>query len=159
MSRQLSHILYGMGGTLLAALILMLIPLPDWAGPWRPDWLAITLIYWCMARPEHLGVGIAWLLGLLVDVVYGTLLGQYALGFAILAFITIRFHTRARNYPIHQQAIFVGVTLLPYMSILLWIQGVQGEDPKSWTYWAPVLTSMLLWPVVYNVLRAVRRAS
>lgn len=148
-----------MGGTLLVALILMLIPLPDWAGPWRPDWLAITLIYWSMARPEHLGVGIAWLLGLLVDVVYGTLLGQYALGFAILAFITIRFHTRTRNYPIHQQAIFVGVTLLPYMSILLWIQGIQGEDPKSWTYWAPVLTSMLMWPVVYKVLRAVRRAS
>ena len=159
MNRQLSPIFYAMGGTLLAALILMLIPLPDWAGPWRPDLLAITLIYWCMARPEHLGVGIAWLLGLLVDVVYGTLLGQYALGFAILAFITIRFHTRARNYPIHQQAIFVGVTLLPYMSILLWIQGILGEDSKSWTYWAPILTSMLLWPIVFKVLRAVRRAN
>ena len=159
MSRKVSPIFYAISGTLLAALILMLIPLPDWAGPWRPDWLAITLIYWAMARPEHLGVGLAWLLGLLVDVVYGTLLGQYALGFAILAFITIRFHTRARNYPIHQQAMFVGVTLLPYMIILLWIQGIQGEDPKSWTYWAPVLTSMLMWPIVYKVLRAVRRAS
>lgn len=159
MSRQLSPLSYAIGATLLAAMILMLIPLPEWAGPWRPDWLAITLIYWCMARPDHLGVGIAWLLGLLVDVVYGALLGQYALGFAILAFITIRFHTRSRNYPLHQQAIFVGVTLLPYMGVLLWIQGMQGEEPRPWTYWAPVLTSMLMWPAVYAVLRAIRRAS
>ena len=148
-----------MGGTFLAALILMLIPLPDWAGPWRPDWLAITLIYWAIAWPEHMGIGIAWILGLLVDVVFGALLGQYALGFAILTFIAIRFHTRARNYPIHQQAVFVGITLLPYMSVLLWIQGIQGENLESWLYWAPVLTSMLMWPIVYKVLRAIRIAS
>ncbi|MCY4420504.1 MAG: rod shape-determining protein MreD [Gammaproteobacteria bacterium] len=147
------------GGTLLAALILMLIPLPDWAGPWRPDWLAITLIYWVIAWPEHVGIGIAWILGLLVDVLFGTLLGQYALGFALLAFIAIRFHIRARNYPIYQQALFAGIALLPYMAILLWIQGIQGEDPKSWLYWAPVLTSMLMWPIVYKVLRAVRKAN
>lgn len=158
MSRKVSPMFYAIGGTLLAALVLMLIPLPDWASPWRPDWLAITLIYWSMARPEHLGVGIAWLLGLLVDVVYGTLLGQYALGFAILAFITVRFHTRVRNSLIHQQAMFVGIALLPYMSILLWVQGIQGGGPKSWAYWAPVLTSMLMWPAAYKVLHALRKS-
>lgn len=140
-------------------MMLMLMPLPEWARPFRPEWLVLTLIYWCLTQPRNLGVGIAWILGLCVDVVQGALLGQYALGFAITAYIAIRFHQRVRNYPLHQQAMFVGMILLPYMSISLWILGILGEDPKSWLYWAPVITSVLVWPWVFLVLRAVSNKS
>lgn len=147
------------GATFLVAMILMLIPLPDWLRPWRPEWMAMTLIYWNMALPKNVGVGIAWVLGLCMDVIHGTLLGQYALGFAITAYIAIRFHAQARNYPLYQQALFVGMVLLPYMGISLWVLGILGEAPDTWLYWAPVLTSMLVWPAVFLVLRAIRRAS
>jgi len=140
-------------------MMLMLMPLPEWARPFRPEWLVLTLIYWCLTQPRSIGVGIAWILGLCVDVVQGALLGQYALGFAITAYIAIRFHQRVRNYPLHQQAMFVGMILLPYMSISLWILGILGEDPKSWLYWAPVITSVLVWPWVFLVLRAVSNKS
>ncbi len=140
-------------------MMLMLMPLPEWARPFRPEWLVLTLIYWCLTQPRNIGVGIAWILGLCVDVVQGALLGQYALGFAITAYIAIRFHQRVRNYPLHQQAMFVGMILLPYMSISLWILGILGEDPKSWLYWAPVITSVLVWPWVFLVLRAVSNKS
>ena len=143
--------------TFVAAILLMLFPLPDWARPFRPEWVPLALIYWSMALPKKVGVGIAWILGLCVDVIQGALLGQHALGFAITAYIVIRFHARIRNYPLHQQAMFIGMILLPYMSISLWILGILGEDPKSWLYWAPVLTSVILWPWVYLVLRAVRK--
>jgi len=146
------------GATFLVAMILMLIPLPDWAQPWRPEWLAVTLIYWSMALPKNVSIGIAWTLGLCVDVIHGTLLGQYALGLAITAYLAIHFHIQARNYPLYQQAIFVGIILLPYMGVSLWVLGILGEDPKSWLYWAPILTSMLVWPFVYLALRAIRRA-
>lgn len=159
MSTQHSSRPLAVGITFLAAMILMLIPLPDWARPWRPEWLAVTLIYWNMALPKSVGVGVAWMLGLCVDVMYGTLLGQYALGFAVISYITIRFHTQARSYPLYQQAIFVGIVLLPYMGISLWILGILGENPKSWLYWAPVLTSTLVWPGVYLVLRATIKVS
>ena len=145
--------------TFVVAIVLMLMPLPDWARPFRPEWIALALIYWSMAFPKNIGVGIAWALGLCVDVIQGALLGQHALGFAITAYIVIRFHARIRNYPLHQQAMFVGMILLPYMSISLWILGILGEDPKSWLYWAPVLTSVIIWPWVYLVLRAIRKAS
>ncbi len=148
---------FTIGVTFVVAMMLMLMPLPDWARPYRPEWLALALIYWSMALPKNIGVGIAWILGLCVDVIQGALLGQHALGFAITAYIAIRFHQRVRNYPLHQQAMFVGMILLPYMSISLWIMGILGEDPRSWLYWAPVLTSVLVWPWVYLVLRAVRR--
>ncbi len=140
-------------------MMLMLMPLPEWARPFRPEWLVLTLIYWCLTQPRSIGVGIAWILGLCVDVVQGALLGQYALGFAITAYIAIRFHQRVRNYPLHQQAMFVGMILLPYMSISLWILGILGEDPKSWLYWAPVITSVLVWPWVFLVLRVVSNKS
>ncbi len=148
---------FTIGVTFVVAMMLMLMPLPDWARPYRPEWLALALIYWSMALPKNIGVGIAWILGLCVDVIQGALLGQHALGFAITAYIAIRFYQRVRNYPLHQQAMFVGMILLPYMSISLWIMGILGEDPRSWLYWAPVLTSVLVWPWVYLVLRAVRR--
>ena len=145
--------------TILFAMMLMLMPLPDWAQPYRPEWLMLVLIYWCMALPNKVGVGIAWTLGLCVDVIQGALLGQHAIGFAIAAYIAIRFHQRVRNYPLHQQSLFVGMILLPYMSISLWILGILGEDPKSWLYWAPVVTSVLIWPWIYLVMRAIRRSS
>lgn len=136
-------------------IMLMLMPLPEWARPYRPEWLVLAIIYWSMAMPKNVGVGIAWILGICVDVIQGALLGQHALGFALTAYIALRFHQRVRNYPLHQQAMFVGMILLPYMSISLWILGILGEDPKSWLYWAPVLTSVLVWPWIYLVLRAV----
>ncbi len=150
---------FTIGITLVIALMLMIMPLPDWARPYRPEWPALAIIYWCMAMPKNVGVGIAWMLGLCVDVIQGALLGQHALGFAITAYIAIRFHQRVRNYPLHQQAMFVGMILMPYMSISLWILGILGEDPKTWLYWAPVLTSILVWPWIFLVLRAVRRSS
>ena len=145
--------------TFIIAMILMLMPLPDWAQAYRPEWLMLVLIYWCMALPNKVGIGIAWILGLCVDVIQGALLGQHAIGFAITAYIAIRFHQRVRNYPLHQQSLFVGMILLPYMSISLWILGILGEDPKSWLYWAPVVTSVLIWPWIYLVMRAIRRSS
>ena len=148
---------FTIGVTFVVAMMLMLMPLPDWARPYRPEWLALALIYWSMALPKNIGVGIAWILGICVDVIQGALLGQHALGFAITAYIAIRFHQRVRNYPLHQQAMFIGMILLPYMSISLWIMGILGEDPKSWLYWAPVLTSVVVWPWIYLVLRAVSK--
>ena len=148
---------FTIGVTFVVAMMLMLMPLPDWARPYRPEWLALALIYWSMALPKNIGVGIAWILGICVDVIQGALLGQHALGFAITAYIAIRFHQRVRNYPLHQQAMFIGMILLPYMSISLWIMGILGEDPKSWLYWAPVLTSVIVWPWIYLVLRAVSK--
>lgn len=145
--------------TFIIAMMLMLMPLPDWAQAYRPEWLMLVLIYWCMALPNKVGIGIAWILGLCVDVIQGALLGQHAIGFAITAYIAIRFHQRVRNYPLHQQSLFVGMILLPYMSISLWVLGILGEDPKSWLYWAPVVTSVLIWPWIYIVMRAIRRSS
>jgi rod shape-determining protein MreD len=139
------------------AMMLMAMPLPEWAISWRPSWVAIVLIYWCMALPDRVGIGIGWVLGLLLDVQQGTVLGQNALGLAIIAYITLISFQRMRMFPLTQQAVLVCLYLLLYEIISLWIRGIIGVPPDNWTYWMPAFTSMLLWPWLFIVLRDVRR--
>ncbi len=141
----------------IIAMMLMAVPLPDWAINWRPAWVAMALIYWCMAMPDRIGIGIGWFMGLLLDVQQGTLLGHNAMGFAILAYITLKYYQRMRVASLMQQAALICFYLLIYELISLWIRGIMGVPPKSWTYWMPALTSMLIWPWLFIILRDIRR--
>lgn len=143
--------------TLLAALVLTIMPLPDWAEPFRPDWVALAVIYWCMALPHRVGVFVAWIVGLLLDVATGALLGQHALALAVVAFATLNLHQRLRVFPLGQQALSVLVLLGLNRLLLLWIYGLIGRPVESWEYWLPALTGALLWPWIFVILRAVRR--
>jgi rod shape-determining protein MreD len=96
----------------LLALVLTIMPLPLWAQDYRPQWVALMLIYWCLALPERIGVATAWGLGIMQDVVSGALLGQHALSLSVLAFLTVRLHQRIRIFPWWQQALSVLVLLL-----------------------------------------------
>lgn len=143
--------------SLVIALMLTALPLPEWAANWRPAWVAMVLIYWCMALPERVGIGVSWMLGLLLDVQQGTVLGQHALGLAIVAYITIKSHQRLRVFPLFQQALVVCGYILLFQFIVLWIKGMLGIPPRHWSYWMPAFSSMLLWPWIFIVLRDVRR--
>jgi rod shape-determining protein MreD len=139
------------------AMLLTAVPLPDWAGPWRPAWIALVLGYWNVALPERVGVGIAWFVGLLTDVLLGTLLGQHALGYAILAYLLVRSHKRIRMFPLAQQAVFFGGAMFVAYLIMLWVRLLIGLPSLPWHYWLPCLTSVLFWPWVFVILRDVRR--
>lgn len=141
----------------LAALLLTAMPLPDWASNWRPAWVAMVLFYWCMALPNRIGIGVGWTMGLLLDVMQGTLLGQNALGLAIIAYFVIKSHQRIRMFPLIQQAFFISFMVLIYLLLSLWVRGIMGIPPESWTYWMPALTSMILWPWFFVILRDIRR--
>ena len=143
--------------TMIIAMILTILPMADWAKAFRPLWIPLVLIYWSMALPRTIGVGVAWFVGLYMDATLGTLLGQHATGYAITAYISMRFHQRIRVYPLGQQALVVGLMLLPYMSIMLWVKGIRGHAPDTWLYWAPLLSSVLVWPLLFLILRKLRR--
>ncbi|MDH3337372.1 MAG: rod shape-determining protein MreD [Gammaproteobacteria bacterium] len=142
--------------TIVVALMLMVVPLPDWAAPFRPDWVALTLIYWAMMLPRTWSVGSAWIVGIVLDVAQGTILGQHALALCLIVFITVRFHLLMRVFPLQQLAATVFAILALYQFILFWINGVAGIDVPAVDYWGPVITGTLFWPVVLIVLRGVR---
>lgn len=143
--------------TFIAALLLTIIPLPEWARYLRPDWVGLVLIYWCMALPERVGVGTGWFTGLLVDLLSGTLLGQHALSLTVIAWLTLKLHRRVRLFPVWQQALTILVLLALHQLLALWISNIIGRPGVPWYYWAPSVTGMLLWPVTFSVLRSMRR--
>ncbi|MEJ2361725.1 MAG: rod shape-determining protein MreD [Gammaproteobacteria bacterium] len=143
--------------SLLIALMLAMIPLPAWAQELRPHWMLLVLVYWSMAIPSRIGVVIAWLMGLLLDVTYDALLGQHALALAIVIFLTLNAHQRLRVYPVWQQTIVILVFCLIYDMINLWIQGISGYAPNVWLYILPSFSTAIIWPFVFLVLRRARR--
>nr|VFK37118.1 MAG: rod shape-determining protein MreD [Candidatus Kentron sp. SD]VFK41218.1 MAG: rod shape-determining protein MreD [Candidatus Kentron sp. SD]VFK78304.1 MAG: rod shape-determining protein MreD [Candidatus Kentron sp. SD] len=141
----------------LIAFLLVQLPLPTWAAIWRPSWVAIVLIYWCLAIPERVRVGSGWLAGMILDILAGSLLGQHALGLCIVAFIAGKFHQQIRISPLWQQGISVFGLIALYQLSILWIHGIQGHPVPEWAYVSSAFTSALIWPWAFIILRDVRR--
>jgi rod shape-determining protein MreD len=143
--------------TIIVAFMLAIMPLPDWAVAFRPDWVTLVLIYWAMALPANIGVTVAWLTGLMLDVSHGAVLGQNALGLVIVIFVIHTQHQRLRVASLLQQAIVIFFLLITQQLISLWVTGIMGQAPDDWLYFMSSLTSALLWPWVYIILRDLRR--
>ncbi|BCG64893.1 MAG: rod shape-determining protein MreD [Methyloprofundus sp.] len=141
--------------TIMVAMALNIIP---WSWPMlivTPDWVLLTLIYWAFATPESASVGKAWLVGLLVDVLTGQLLGQYALAYTVSVFLGVKQHKRLRQFPVIQQSLAVCVILLIARLFIFWVERFNHQVvPLS--FWLPVLVGGLMWPVVSLVLRKIR---
>ena len=142
--------------SLLLALLLGLVPLPETLQPLRPYWLALVLAYWILEEPDKIGVGVAFALGLVADLAFGGLLGEQAMRLVILAFILDRFRPRMRFFPLSQQAVAIGGLLLNDRVVSLVIHLVLGAVQLPWTYWVSPLLGMLLWAPLYLVLDALR---
>jgi len=143
--------------TFAIALFLTAMPLPAWLVSWRPEWIPLVLVFWCINLPHRIGIGTAWVTGMLLDVLQGALLGQHALALTIVAFLSLKLHQRLRVYPLWQQSLSIFVLVMLYQLLLLWISGIAGVSTGNWLYWLPSLSSMLLWPVIDSVLRSTRR--
>jgi rod shape-determining protein MreD len=131
---------------LLIALSLEIAPLPHTADILRPPWLAMSIIYWTMHQPGRYGVGVAWVVGLVLDILNGSVLGQHALMLSIAAYLTIMFRQRMRVFPIWQQTVAVGGIVAVYVFLGFWIDGMTGELEGGVLRLAPILSAVLLWP-------------
>ena len=140
----------------LLAYVLTIVPLPPWLTYARPDWVALVLVYWCFALPERVGVGVGWLCGLLQDVLQSSLLGQHALAYALLAFLTLKLHQQVRVFPLWQQALSVMLLLLAVRLLVLWSNSFVGRPLPVTSYWLGALTGAVLWRAVFFLMRELR---
>jgi rod shape-determining protein MreD len=125
--------------------------------PWRnivgvPDLTAAVLAFWCIHQPRRVGIGVAWTLGLLLDVGNGALLGQHALGYAVLAFLALAVHRRILWFPLWQQALHLLLLLLSTQLLTLVIRLAAGAGFPGWTYFAGSFLCAALWPVLSFLL-------
>ena len=136
----------------------MLIPLPSWVEPLRPDWVALILIYWCISLPVHTGLITGFIFGLVLDIAMGTLLGQHGLGLTLISFLALRNHQRFRIFPPIQQGFIVMIILLFKQLLFLWIYGMTKRAPDSLLlYFLSSVISMVLWPWISIVMREIQR--
>ena len=145
--------------TIVIALLLSELPWPATIAPYQPEWLILVLIYWAMALPERIGVGSAWFIGLLLDVLRDTLLGQYALTFTVTIFITLKLYQRIRNFPLQQQMVSIFLLLLIHTSLATWIKALSGTTADFTMALVPAIISALFWPLIYFALRNLRRSN
>jgi len=142
--------------SLVAALLLGLLPLPGALLPLRPYWLALVLADWLIENPGRVGLGFAFLLGLVADLTFGGLFGEQALRLVVMAFILQRFRARLRFFPLWQQALAIGGLLLNDRIVTAAVHIVLGIPTLPALFWLAPLAGMLLWGPVFLLLDALR---
>lgn len=142
--------------SIVLALLLGLLPLPPVLQPLRPYWLALVLAYWVIEAPESAGLGFAFIVGLIADLMFGGLLGEQALRLVIMTFILQRFRARLRFFPLSQQALAIGGLLLNDRVVAGAVHLTLGEPALPWSYWWAPLLGMLLWAPLFLLLDAMR---
>lgn len=143
--------------TIILALMFAIIPLPEAIVAARPNLVLLLVIYWSLSAPRIVGLTFAWVCGLAVDLLTGVLLGQHALAFVLVAFITHKRQLRMRTYTIWQQALHVLGLLVLHQFLIFWIDGIIGDPVTTWARWIPVFTGALLWPLIVAVLDTLNR--
>jgi rod shape-determining protein MreD len=145
--------------SLLSALMFnMLLNMGVWGrSAWVPDLLAVTLVFWSVHQPLRIGVGVAFVFGLAMDVHQGALLGQHALAYTVLGFLAISMHRRLLWIGVPNQAVQVLPLFMAAHVLELLVRMASGGSFPGLTYFvAPVLEAML-WPVVSVLLLAPQR--
>ena len=143
--------------TLIAALLLNLLP---WSGVllWlKPDFVALVVLYWCIEQPRKVGFVAAWLLGLFMDVADGTLFGQHALAYSILVYAGIVLHRRVRRFSGTPQVLHVVPLLLMNDLIVLAIRTAGGADFPGFHYFIGSFVAGALWLPLGGLLKLPQR--
>ena len=151
------RILFLIGFSFLIALLLEIVPIPNWAIWFRPAFVLLILIFWTLTAPNLVGIIVAFLLGLIMDLLMGTLLGTHSAIFVMIIYVVLRFHMRIRLIPLWQQTIIIFGLVLWYQIFLSWCSGLLGEFRADLWFWLPALTSIVIWPWIYTILKTYSR--
>lgn len=137
--------------SLLTALLLNLIPFGRLPG--IPDWVALVLAFWCIHQPLKVGMGAAFLLGIMMDVIDSSVMGQHALAYVLLAFAATGLSRRVLWFPLRAQALHVLPLFLGTQAVMLLIRLLTGAEFPGLLWFLASLSSALLWyPLTYLLL-------
>jgi rod shape-determining protein MreD len=143
--------------TLIAALLLNFLPAPGFWNWIKPDFVALVVLYWCIKQPRKIGFTAAFLLGLMMDVADGSLFGQHALAYSILAYAGIVLHRRVQMFSLAPQVFHVILLLLLNDLIVLAIRMLAGNDFPGFAYFAGSFVAGALWPPLSVLLSLPQR--
>lgn len=143
--------------SLLLALLLSIAPLDGLLAWGRPHFILIVLTYWVLVLPERVGVAVAWLCGLLLDILLGDVLGQNAFALAVIAYVLQTSYQRLRMFSVVKQASLIAVLTLFHVLVNQWAQGLNGEISFRWLVFLPVLSTPVVWLLAKPILGWLQR--
>lgn len=143
--------------SILIALVLTIMPLPLALKPFWPDWAAMVVVYWAIALPHRVSIGVAWFVGFLLDVLLGTVLGVHAVSLAVITFGVASNFQRIRNFSVWQQSVVIGAFLVLYHFLVFWLNRFLLNVNFSFEYITPAISSAFFWLWLFPLLRAYRR--
>ena len=153
-----SHSIWVIFLSFFIAYLLAIAPFPEWAMNYRPEWVPMVLIYWTMALPYRVGIGSAWAVGLVLDVLEGTTLGVNALALVVVAYVALSLHQRMRMFSALQQSGLVLALVGLNLMLCNWLQILTGQSVSSnLVFLMAALTSAVIWPSLFQLLRQIRR--
>jgi rod shape-determining protein MreD len=138
--------------TVLIALMLTVLPLPQILSIIWPNLLVLVVLYWSTLTPRAGGMLVGFLAGLTLDVLNGSQLGQHAFALSLVTYLALRLHLLTRAKPIFEQALFVLIALFVYEGALWAIDGFSSHSTGTWTRWVHVLTGAAIWPLIVGLL-------
>ncbi len=142
-------------GSLLAAFILNLLP---WGRMLAvPDFVALVLVFWNIHQPRRVGIGVAFLMGLFMDVHDAARLGENALAYTILSYGAIMLHRRLASFPVLTQSLQVLPLFLAAQVVVVIVTLVIGAPFPGWPLFLESVTTALLWPLATWLLLAPQR--
>lgn len=147
----------GLLGSLLAAMLLQLIALPELLAAARPLWVPLVLSYWALREPRVSTLFPAFVSGLAMDVLFGSVLGQHALGFILVVYFVERLRGIFVLFPLWQATLALIPAWFLYAFLMFWIDGLTQHRSDTWLRWLPVISTALFWPLVYTVMELLRR--
>ncbi len=140
--------------SLLLAMMLTILPLPLWASVLQPAWVLMVLFFWIFAESGRIGLMLVWVLGILLDLLTGTVLGQHTFPLLIVSYFLLRFRPQIAILSCVQQSLTVFLLITLYYGIQYGIVALDlGRAFFSWIVCLPLLTSLLLWFMVYKLLQ------
>ena len=141
--------------SIACAFLFSLLPLGGFV--WMPDVLMMVLAFWALHHPNRMGMGVAFVLGLGVDVQQTALLGQHALTYILVVYVCQRFSRRMMWFSPLTQAVQVLPMFVAAHVLQMCIRMLSGGMfPGVWLAVAPLL-EMLLWPLLCAALLAPQR--
>lgn len=143
--------------SLLLALVLQVIVLPDWLAAARPLWIPLVLSYWALREPRISVLLPAFFTGICCDVLFGSVLGQHALGFVLVTYLVARLRAFFVLFPLWQATLALIPAWVVYAFLMFWIDGLTKHTGDAWLRWLPVVSTSLFWPLVYTLMELIRQ--
>ena len=137
--------------SLFVALLLNFLPTSAW--PWMPDWVALVLVFWSVREPRRIGMGVAFMLGLIMDVADASLLGQHTLAYVVVSYAATTISRRLLWFPLGQQALHVLPLLLVVQALQFAVRAMPGIVLPGLSYFIGPFVGAALWvPLTFVLL-------